>query len=1423
MRRGLAASVICLLIVIVPLYSQVPGQNHNVITGIQDKLRGDPFLQRQNEPVIVSVPRNPDHLMAVANDYRTVDFAGDPTDDELTHEAWIGVYKSYDRGRNWFGSLLPGFPLDTSPAGTASPLFGLAAGSDPTLAADTSGHIYLGGLAFDRSGISRVFVARYTDRNDVEGSDTISYDFAKVVDSGTISEVGAFVDKDSIAVDIPRTPGAGPAACGPVYFVYSIFDGMDTSSFRSKIMVSVSRDCGVTWSRPIKINKTYNRNQGTAIAIDPRTGTVYVAWRTFAEENGIVLAKSTNGGLTFSDPVPVTGAAGLASFDQPTSPTTFRTNGFPTIAVGNDGRIFVAWQERLAALTGSPRVVITTSANGGATWTPRRVVEYGTQYAHQVMPALSFGGGQLSLLFYDSRLDGRDLAPIDTSGQLWISGIDRRIDVRVVVATPGPDGNLTYLPDGNPQFGPSVQVSQYLNKANTSPPETVEMAPGLTAVSRPNYKMYQGGNVPFFGDYIWLAPAVQFLPVPPGDPTGLSWRFASKATDTAARSFHAIWTDNRDVVPPFLLVNGAFVPSLSGDWTQYSPPGTGQLSCVNPGSRNANVYTAEISPGVVAGSPQPFKKLVDDFGTPVQRAFVMYVENPGGTARYFRLTINDIQAHGSFLQSADQAAVDLQILPYSSIYRTVYVVSPNATGSVRVDVQEIDGIPGNLVVGGLATSVTFNPDPLNPQGSLGNSTEVHNPQISNPQVSNPQVSNPQVSNPQVSNPQVSNPQVSNPQISNPQVSNTAVTDVTWTVTTSPSANTVSAYSFISSVDSADQLLLAGYQFQLILYRVALQPSFAGCQTTQAPVDQVFSNIAVTNPQVSNPQISNPQISNPQVSNPQISNPQVSNATFAVSPTSSTVSAAATTTTTLLAAASTQYCADGTLCAPRSPDAVMVTLRIFPPPGFPPYQPPLDQQQAQQQTTQAIFAQAANTGQTEAAAAFYDITPPLIQPTVTPPPNAAGWNQSNVTVTWTVGDNGSGIAASSGCGAATVTNDTTGTTFTCSATNGAGLTNTASVTVRIDRSPPVIVSSVTPPPNAAGWNNSDVTIAWTVLDAGSGIATSVGCSPVTLTSETAGQNFTCTATNTAGLSASASVTVKLDKTPPNPPAAGVSPPPNAAGWNNTTPVTVSYSSAGDSGPVQSGVLACSSPAVVGNETAGTVVNGACTDVAGNTSAPNAVNVRIDKTPPVIGITTPAVNGAYVLGTAVVTNYACTDTLSGVATCAGPVASGTALNTAAPGVFAFTVTALDRAGNAAQITNTYSVNYRFTGFLTPLSPAGTVTAPSNSGSFNLGKVIPLKWQLTNAQGQFIADLGSLKSLKAYYNGAGSPCTGGLSSSFVQLWSPQGGAAGNSTFRFGSNQFIFNWDTSTSAPTGRGCYTVVLELIDGSIPKATMIQLK
>src|SRR5688500_13411309 len=111
--------------------AQVAGRNVNMVSGGTFP-GGDPWRQKQNEPSMAVSTRNPCHLLAGANDYRAVEVEGLPDDQEIG-DAWLGWYESTDCGATWYSTLVPGYPQDSSPAGLASPVKGLAAGADPVV------------------------------------------------------------------------------------------------------------------------------------------------------------------------------------------------------------------------------------------------------------------------------------------------------------------------------------------------------------------------------------------------------------------------------------------------------------------------------------------------------------------------------------------------------------------------------------------------------------------------------------------------------------------------------------------------------------------------------------------------------------------------------------------------------------------------------------------------------------------------------------------------------------------------------------------------------------------------------------------------------------------------------------------------------------------------------------------------------------------------------------------------------------------------------------------------------------------------------------------------------------------------------------------------------------------------------------------
>jgi protocatechuate 3,4-dioxygenase beta subunit len=94
-----------------------------------------------------------------------------------------------------------------------------------------------------------------------------------------------------------------------------------------------------------------------------------------------------------------------------------------------------------------------------------------------------------------------------------------------------------------------------------------------------------------------------------------------------------------------------------------------------------------------------------------------------------------------------------------------------------------------------------------------------------------------------------------------------------------------------------------------------------------------------------------------------------------------------------------------------------------------------------------------SGQSNHVTVLVDNAAPTISYTVSPAANAAGWNSSDVTVTFTCSDNGSGIASC--LGNTTVSAETSGQVVGGMATDNAGNTATAQVTVKLDKTLPTV--------------------------------------------------------------------------------------------------------------------------------------------------------------------------------------------------------------------------------------------------------------------------------------------------------------------------------------------------------------------------------
>lgn len=158
------------------------------------------------------------------------------------------------------------------------------------------------------------------------------------------------------------------------------------------------------------------------------------------------------------------------------------------------------------------------------------------------------------------------------------------------------------------------------------------------------------------------------------------------------------------------------------------------------------------------------------------------------------------------------------------------------------------------------------------------------------------------------------------------------------------------------------------------------------------------------------------------------------------------------------------------------------------------------------------------------------------------------------------------------------------------------------TAPADTTPPVIQPVLSGIQGSNGWYRSDVSVTWSITDPESSITTrSAGCTPTTISSDTAGATLTCTATS-AGGTASRSVTIKRDATPPAIAGLSASPgvlwPPN----HNMVNVTVAANATDALTPPPS----CAITAATSNEPDNGLGDG---DTAGDIGAPNVLGIRL----------------------------------------------------------------------------------------------------------------------------------------------------------------------------------------------------------------------
>lgn len=423
----------------------------------------------------------------------------------------------------------------------------------------------------------------------------------------------------------------------------------------------------------------------------------------------------------------------------------------------------------------------------------------------------------------------------------------------------------------------------------------------------------------------------------------------------------------------------------------------------------------------------------------------------------------------------------------------------------------------------------------------------------------------------------------------------------------------------------------------------------------------------------------------------------------------------------------------------------------------------------------------------------DITPPEADPTQSPPANALGWNNSDVTVTWDWFDAGVGIDEANCPESSTSSGEGDPIELEATCSDLSGNAHTESYPVKVDKTNPGISAAATSSPNSNDWYRTNVTVNFTCTDGLSGIVDGDCPGNQVLSAEGAAVSSTArTVSDKAGNVSDPSnvVTVSIDKTQPTISAAATLSP-NGNNWYNHD-VTVHFTCADSLSGIATGD--CPEDETLSDEDTG-VSSPARTvsDKAGNLSDPsNVVTVNIDKTDPGINWAGDIDGGdSFYFGSVpAAPTCAATDDLSGPEDCAVTGYS------AAVGTHTLTATAHDKAGNETKVERQYTVNaWRLSGFYQPVDMGGV------SNTVKGGSTVPLKFEV------FAANELTDVSVVDRFAVVRVSCMGSGGEDPIEMVT-----TGGTSLRYDSSagQFIQNWQTPKAPGT---CYIVTMFTDDGS----------
>jgi len=296
---------------------------------------------------------------------------------------------SNDGGTTWVERTLPfskcapgGLPYDRA--------------SDPWVSIGPDGTAYTISLSFNVVDNQNNAVAAATST-----SGGATWSAPVILDADNSPRGQTLIDKESVTAD--------PVKAGTAYAVWDKVSGplpnaraaAHVFGFTGPAFFAKTTDGGRTWSAAKRIVFTGNHSQtiGNQIVVDPRTGTLYDFFDLIFGTNNIgkskgptgtnvAYAKSTDGGDTWTDPQIIN------SLQSVGVPNTRTGDIIPEPAIDPaTGQLYVVWQDSRFNGGNYDEIALSTSGDGGATWSaPIRVNDATGQPAFTPMVAVNSQG-----------------------------------------------------------------------------------------------------------------------------------------------------------------------------------------------------------------------------------------------------------------------------------------------------------------------------------------------------------------------------------------------------------------------------------------------------------------------------------------------------------------------------------------------------------------------------------------------------------------------------------------------------------------------------------------------------------------------------------------------------------------------------------------------------------------------------------------------------------------------------------------------------------------------------------------------------------------------------------------------------------------------------------------------------------------------